>query len=370
MLGMSLQPGFDLADPTKRNLFVYYSPRNAGWPTTGNAQVVGYNQISRFTLTEDGTAAVAGLRARDPARPQGQDRRLARPASPAARPTAAPATWAAPAWTSTPPATCTSASATTSSPNAPRPQRLRADGLPRQGALGRAQDVARTPPTCAARSSASRRSRATIAAGAEPGRGHDVRDPGGQPVPGRHGQDPSRDLRDGLPPAVHACTPTRPTRASWAWASTATTTRPTRPTAPRPARASGTCSTRRATTAGRSAWATTRRRTRCSAGTTRPTRRPASSTTATPADLPSDIRYAPDRPDAGRADLRRSGHAARPGREGDDLEEVRGARRPERGRLRRPRAPAACSRSPARSTATTRPRASRARSRATTTARG
>ena len=37
VLGMSLQPGFDLADPTKRNLFVYYSPRNAAWPTTGNA---------------------------------------------------------------------------------------------------------------------------------------------------------------------------------------------------------------------------------------------------------------------------------------------------------------------------------------------
>ena len=58
VLGMSLQPGFDLADPTKRNLFVYYSPRNAAWPMTGNAQVVGYNQISRFTLTADGTAVV------------------------------------------------------------------------------------------------------------------------------------------------------------------------------------------------------------------------------------------------------------------------------------------------------------------------
>ena len=30
VLGMSLQPGFDLADPNKRNIFVYYSPRNAG----------------------------------------------------------------------------------------------------------------------------------------------------------------------------------------------------------------------------------------------------------------------------------------------------------------------------------------------------
>ncbi len=58
VLGMSLQPGFDLADPTKRNVFVYYSPRNPDWPTSGNVQVVGYNQISRFTLTADGTAAV------------------------------------------------------------------------------------------------------------------------------------------------------------------------------------------------------------------------------------------------------------------------------------------------------------------------
>ena len=58
VLGMSLQPGFDLADPDKRNLFVYYSPRNPAWPTSGNVQVVGYNQISRFTLTADGTAVV------------------------------------------------------------------------------------------------------------------------------------------------------------------------------------------------------------------------------------------------------------------------------------------------------------------------
>ena len=43
-----------------------------------------------------------------------------------------------------------------------------------------------------------------IPAGAEPGAGRDLHRPGGQPVPGRHGQDPSRDLRDGLPPAVHA----------------------------------------------------------------------------------------------------------------------------------------------------------------------
>ena len=60
VLGMSLQPGFDLEDATKRNLFVYYSPRNAAWPMTGNAQVVGYNQISRYTLTADGASVVPG----------------------------------------------------------------------------------------------------------------------------------------------------------------------------------------------------------------------------------------------------------------------------------------------------------------------
>ena len=58
VLGMSLQPDFDLADADKRNVFVYYSPRNAAWPTSGNVQVVGYNQISRFTLNADGTAVV------------------------------------------------------------------------------------------------------------------------------------------------------------------------------------------------------------------------------------------------------------------------------------------------------------------------
>ncbi len=60
VLGMSLQPGFDLADPGKRHVFVYYSPRNPDWPTAGNEQMLGYNQVSRFTLTEDGKAVVPG----------------------------------------------------------------------------------------------------------------------------------------------------------------------------------------------------------------------------------------------------------------------------------------------------------------------
>ena len=63
VLGMSLEPGFDPADPSKRDIFVYYSPRpGAGdnWPTTGDAQTVGYNQISRFTVNETGAAVVPG----------------------------------------------------------------------------------------------------------------------------------------------------------------------------------------------------------------------------------------------------------------------------------------------------------------------
>ena len=40
VLGMKLEPGFNPADPAKRDLYVYYSPR-ADFPTTGNAAVVG-----------------------------------------------------------------------------------------------------------------------------------------------------------------------------------------------------------------------------------------------------------------------------------------------------------------------------------------
>src|SRR5690606_24164007 len=55
VLGMSLEPGFDLSDPDKRDIYVYYSPRNPEWPTAGNEIEVGWNVISRFTLNADGT---------------------------------------------------------------------------------------------------------------------------------------------------------------------------------------------------------------------------------------------------------------------------------------------------------------------------
>jgi hypothetical protein len=57
VLGMGLEPGFDLSNPAKRDIYVYYAPRpGAGdnWPTTGNAQVLGYNLLSRFTLNSTG----------------------------------------------------------------------------------------------------------------------------------------------------------------------------------------------------------------------------------------------------------------------------------------------------------------------------
>jgi glucose/arabinose dehydrogenase/plastocyanin/regulation of enolase protein 1 (concanavalin A-like superfamily) len=56
VLGMALSPNF----ATDRNVFVYYSPRNPGWPTSGNEYVVGYNVISRFTLNAAGDAVVPG----------------------------------------------------------------------------------------------------------------------------------------------------------------------------------------------------------------------------------------------------------------------------------------------------------------------
>jgi hypothetical protein len=63
VLGFSLQPGFDLSDPDKRHVFAYYSPRPGpgdDWPLTSSParQVVGYNQISRWTLNAEGTAAL------------------------------------------------------------------------------------------------------------------------------------------------------------------------------------------------------------------------------------------------------------------------------------------------------------------------
>jgi plastocyanin len=78
VLGMSLQPGFDLSNPSKRHIYVYYSPRNPAWPTSGDNQVVGFNLISRFTLNKDGTAfeQARGSGGRDPAHPFAEEQIL------------------------------------------------------------------------------------------------------------------------------------------------------------------------------------------------------------------------------------------------------------------------------------------------------
>ena len=75
VLGFSLQPGFDLSDPDKRHVFAYYSPRPGpgdDWPLTSSParQVVGYNQISRWTLNAEGTAARSAARTADQRQPR------------------------------------------------------------------------------------------------------------------------------------------------------------------------------------------------------------------------------------------------------------------------------------------------------------
>ena len=63
-------------------MFAYFCAASGPWRRLADdvdaaRQVVGYNQISRWTVTADGNVGRAGLRARDPARAQGEDRRLA-----------------------------------------------------------------------------------------------------------------------------------------------------------------------------------------------------------------------------------------------------------------------------------------------------
>ena len=82
VLGMSLEPGFDLTDPAKRDLYVYYSPRGPTSPTTGNAAVRRLQPDQPVHAHSDGTVRAAAspdpahpFRARDPARAEGEDRR-------------------------------------------------------------------------------------------------------------------------------------------------------------------------------------------------------------------------------------------------------------------------------------------------------
>ena len=80
VLGFTLQPGFDLADPNKRNVFAYVSPRPGpgdNWPTGQRAPAPGARLQPGHALDADRRRQVRrpGLRARDPARAQDEDRR-------------------------------------------------------------------------------------------------------------------------------------------------------------------------------------------------------------------------------------------------------------------------------------------------------
>ena len=235
VLGMSLQPDFDLADPDKRNLFVYYSPRNAAWPTSGNVQVVGYNQISRFTFTADGTAVVPD-----------SERVILR--VPKAKIAGSPSGFAGGPTDSGPGHVGGAGLDFDSEGNlylgvgddvvAERagPQRLRADGLPLRGALGRTQDVAELGRP-ARQDHPHQADLGDIPADAKPGAEHDVHRPGGQPVPGRRRRRPAPRSTRWASVSRSRSTPTRPSRAPWSRASTATTTAPT----PRSRSPAGTC---------------------------------------------------------------------------------------------------------------------------------
>ncbi len=178
------------------------------------------------------------LRARDPARSQGEDQRLAVWLRGRDRPTPAPATWAAPVSTSTPTGTSTSAWATTcprtrAGTTAIRPwtSAPRSAGMPAR--------PRRTPPTCAARSSASSRCSATSRPTRPRASTRRTRSRPATCSPRARRRPVPRSTR-WASGSRSRCIPTRRTRASSASASTATTTRPMPPTALRPAPASGT----------------------------------------------------------------------------------------------------------------------------------
>ena len=267
MLGLSLQPGFDLADPNKRNVFVVLlaAPR-PGRPTTGRRRPrplsrSGYNQISRCTLdARDGTV---GRRTRS-------ERMILRvpkakiggsPSGFPGGPTdSGPGHVGGAGWTSTPPATCTSASATTCRRTRPG----HSGYAPMDYRAAERWDARKTSANTADLRGKVLRIKplADIAADAEPGVGSTYSIPAGNlfaaGTPNTRPEIYAMGFRqpftvhtDPKNPGIDRRRRVLPRRR-----------RPTGPTAPRRARASGTWSTSRATSAGRSASATSRPSTR------------------------------------------------------------------------------------------------------------
>ena len=207
VLGFSLQPGFDLSDPNKRHVFAYYSPRPGpgdNWPiaATPAAQVVGYNQISRWTVTADGKSVEPN-----------SERVILR--VPKAKIGGSPSGFPGGPTDSGPGhvggagldfdsegnlylgvGDDVSPNASGHSGYAPMDYRSAERWDARKTSANTADlrgKVLRIKPTLA-----------SIALGLAARHGVDVHDPRGQPVRPRHAEDASRDLRDGLPAAVHA----------------------------------------------------------------------------------------------------------------------------------------------------------------------
>ena len=258
VLGMSAREGLRPRPiPAKRDLYVYYSPRNPAWPTTGDQIVVGYNQISRFTLNAEGTAVVPG-----------SERVILR--VPKAKISGNPSGFPGGPTDSGPGHVGGAGLDFDSegnlylgvgddvSPNAPGHDALPADGLPRRGALGRAQDVGQHAPTCAARSCASSRS-TTSRPDAQPGAGTTYSIPAGNMfAPGTAQTRPEIYAMGFRQPFTVQTDPAQPGHVVVGeYCHDNSLQR--RAARARPACASGTCSTSRLPRAGRSASATTRR---------------------------------------------------------------------------------------------------------------
>ena len=239
-------------------------------------------------------------------------------------------------------------------PERPGPQPLRADGLPRVRALGRAQDRRPTRRTCAARSLRIRplaRGPAERRAGLR-----------GRPTRSRPATCSRRGWRTRARRSTRwasgsrsRCTRTRRTRARSSSASSATTTRSTRPTAA-PA---GVCEWNLVDKPGFHGWPfcvgdnssinTTWRWNYANNTST------GQQYNCSLQDLPSDLDWAPPGQTAAPPTFQGRAMIPGPGEARDGLEEVpEQPGLPESAGLRRPRAPAASSRSPARCTATRR----------------
>ena len=217
VLGFSLQPGFDLSRPEQApRLRVLLAAPGPGdnWPTTATpaAQVVGYNQISRWTLTADGKSV----------EPNSERVILRVPkAKIGGSPSGFPGgpTDSGPGHVGGAGLDFDSAGnlylgvGDDVSPNASGPQRLRADGLPLGRALGRPQDLGqhgRPARQGAAHQADAGDDRVRTRRRAS---GSTYDDPGGQPVrrPARRRPVPrSTRWASG---SRSRCTPTRRTRA-------------------------------------------------------------------------------------------------------------------------------------------------------------